>query len=170
MPKRNAPMASLALDHITVVDTTPAELAAVAAQTGCDGVCIFLHAMPDALPRLPEYNLIADAAARRAVVAVVPDCVPAPFGHVGDGNIHFNVLSPPGMPGDTFSRQWPALARAIEDTALSFGGTVSAEHGIGQSKREALMRMKTPVELEIMTGIKKVFDPDGLLNPGKILF
>jgi sugar phosphate isomerase/epimerase len=66
-------MASLALDHITVVDTTPAELAAVAAQTGCDGVCIFLHAMPDALPRLPEYNLIADAAARRATKAVCAD-------------------------------------------------------------------------------------------------
>lgn len=58
-------MASLALDHITVVDTTPAELAAVAAKTGCDGVCIFLHSMPDALPRLPDYNLITDAAARR---------------------------------------------------------------------------------------------------------
>jgi len=58
-------MASLALDHITVVDTTPIELAAVAAQTGCDGVCIFLHSMPDALPRLPEYNLVTDIAARR---------------------------------------------------------------------------------------------------------
>lgn len=66
-------MASLALDHITVVDTTPIELAAVAAQTGCDGVCIFLHAMPDALPRLPEYNLITDASARRETKKVCAD-------------------------------------------------------------------------------------------------
>lgn len=58
-------MASIALDHITVVDATPAELAAVAAHTGCDGACIFLHAMPDALPRLPAYDLIADAQVRR---------------------------------------------------------------------------------------------------------
>lgn len=66
-------MASLALDHITVVDTTPIELAAVAAQTGCDGVCIFLHSMPDALPRLPEYSLITDAAARRETRKVCAD-------------------------------------------------------------------------------------------------
>lgn len=66
-------MASLALDHITVVDTTPAELAAVAAQSGCDGVCIFLHSMPDALPRLPEYNLITDARARRETKKVCAD-------------------------------------------------------------------------------------------------
>jgi sugar phosphate isomerase/epimerase len=66
-------MASLALDHITVVDTTPIELAAVAAKTGCDGVCIFLHAMPDALPRLPVYNLITDATARRETRSVCAD-------------------------------------------------------------------------------------------------
>jgi sugar phosphate isomerase/epimerase len=66
-------MSSLALDHITVVDTTPAELAAVAAQTGCDGVCIFLHSMPDALPRLPAYNLITDAAARRDTKNICAD-------------------------------------------------------------------------------------------------
>ena len=110
-----------------------------------------------------------DAAARHAVAAVVPDCVPAPFGHVGDGNIHFNVLPPPGMPGDTFSRQWPALARAIEDVALSFGGTVSAEHGIGLVKRDALSRMRSATELAVMRSLKQALDPRGLLNPGKIL-
>jgi sugar phosphate isomerase/epimerase len=66
-------MASLALDHITVVDTTPAELAAVAAQTGCDGICIFLHSMPDALPRLPAYNLITDVSARRETRKICAD-------------------------------------------------------------------------------------------------
>ena len=66
-------MASLALDHITIVDTTPAELAAVAAQTGCDGVCIFLHGMPEALPRLPDYDLITDTAARRETKKVCAD-------------------------------------------------------------------------------------------------
>lgn len=110
-----------------------------------------------------------DVAARQAVAAVVPDCVPAPFGHVGDGNIHFNVLPPPGVPGETFKLQWPALARAIEDTALSFGGTVSAEHGIGLMKRDALQRMRSPAELSVMRSLKQALDPRDLLNPGKIL-
>jgi sugar phosphate isomerase/epimerase len=66
-------MASLALDHLTIVDATPAELAAIAAQAGCDGVCVFLHAMPDDLPRLPDYDLIADKTARRETKTICAD-------------------------------------------------------------------------------------------------
>lgn len=110
-----------------------------------------------------------DAAARAAVAAVAPGCVPAPFGHVGDGNIHFNVLPPPGVAEEAFQAQWPALARAIEDAALSFGGTVSAEHGIGLVKREALKRMRSATELAAMRSLKQALDPRSLLNPGKIL-
>jgi FAD/FMN-containing dehydrogenase len=107
--------------------------------------------------------------ASRAVDAIVPGCVPVPFGHVGDGNIHFNVLPPSGMPADDFRGLWPELMRAIDDCALALGGTVSAEHGIGLVKREALQRMRSADELALMRTLKHALDPQGLLNPGKIL-
>jgi len=110
-----------------------------------------------------------DAQARRAVEAIVPGCVPVPFGHVGDGNIHFNVLPPPDMPDEAFRVQWSALARAIEDVALALGGTVSAEHGIGLLKRDALRRMRSVVEFDVMRSVKQALDPRDLLNPGKVL-
>jgi FAD/FMN-containing dehydrogenase len=110
-----------------------------------------------------------DAAARRAVVGIVPGCVPAPFGHVGDGNIHFNMLPLPGMAGEAFRAQWPALSAAIEDAALAQGGTVSAEHGIGLLKRDALRRMRSDTDIEVMRALKGALDPRGLLNPGKIV-
>jgi len=110
-----------------------------------------------------------DRVARRAVADVVPGCVPAPFGHVGDGNIHFNVLPPPDMPGEAFCAYWPAVACAIESAALAFGGTVSAEHGIGSTKREALRRMRSEDQLHVMRALKQALDPRNLLNPGKIL-
>jgi FAD/FMN-containing dehydrogenase len=110
-----------------------------------------------------------DAAARRAVAGIVPGCVPAPFGHVGDGNIHFNVLPPPDMTGAAFRAQWPALSAAIEGAALAQGGTVSAEHGIGLLKRDALRRMRSKTDLEVMRALKDALDPRGLLNPGKVV-
>lgn len=116
--------------------------------------------------RVPEFIAGIEAGAQ----ALAPGAGIFFFGHVGDGNIHFNLVAPPSMPEETFRALMPAVYRMSEDVALSLNGSVSAEHGIGQSKREALTRMKTPVELEIMAGIKKVFDPDGLLNPGKILY
>lgn len=115
---------------------------------------------------VPEFIAGVDAGAQR----LVPGASAFFFGHVGDGNIHFNLAAPASMPEDAFRARMPEVYRMTEDMALSLHGSVSAEHGIGQSKREALMRMKTPVELEIMTGIKGIFDPGGLLNPGKILF
>jgi FAD/FMN-containing dehydrogenase len=108
--------------------------------------------------------------ATRAVEAVLPGVIPVPFGHVGDGNIHFNLLPPPEMEADAFADRSPELARTIEEVALSLGGTVSAEHGIGLLKREALARMRSPVELDVMRRVKNAFDPQGVLNPGKVLF
>ena len=104
-----------------------------------------------------------------AVAALVPGCRPVPFGHVGDGNIHFNVLPPAGMPGEAFKARWAGLTEAIETVALDLGGTVSAEHGIGAIKRAALRRMRSTVELDAMSALKAAFDPQGLINPGKIL-
>ncbi len=109
------------------------------------------------------------AGATCAVEAVVPGCRPVPFGHVGDGNIHFNVLPPVDMAGDAFKARWADVTEAIEAVALSLGGTVSAEHGIGAIKRTALRRMCSAAEIDAMQRLKNAFDPNGLLNPGKIL-
>ncbi|RAI42696.1 FAD-binding oxidoreductase [Rhodoplanes roseus] len=117
------------------------------------------------IARIPEFI----AAAGGAVAALAPGCIAVPFGHVGDGNIHFNVLPPPGMAGEAFATRHGDLARAIEDVALSLGGTVSAEHGIGVTKREALRRMRSPAALDAMRALKAALDPDGILNPGKVL-
>lgn len=109
-------------------------------------------------------------AATVAVQAVLPGCVPVPFGHVGDGNIHFNVLPPEGMAAADFKAVAGDVAHAIEDVSIAMGGTVSAEHGIGWIKRAALQRMRSAAELDAMARLKAAFDPLGLLNPGKVLF
>ncbi|MDI1262136.1 MAG: FAD-binding oxidoreductase, partial [bacterium] len=109
------------------------------------------------------------ALARRAVDRIVPGCIPIPFGHIGDGNIHFNVLPPVGMLSVDFEARWPDLTYAIDSAALALGGTISAEHGIGLLKRSALKRMRSLDELEAMRILKVAFDPGNILNPGKIL-
>ncbi|WP_165492874.1 FAD-binding oxidoreductase [Lichenihabitans psoromatis] len=108
------------------------------------------------------------AAVEDGASGLAPGGVSVVFGHVGDGNIHFNVLSREPDDWDAFRAAMPALYRMTEDVALALGGTVSAEHGIGQSKREALLRMKSPVEMALMRGVRTLFDPGGILNPGKI--
>ncbi|MEZ5788422.1 MAG: FAD-binding oxidoreductase [Xanthobacteraceae bacterium] len=117
------------------------------------------------LSRIPKFVERAST----AVSAIVPGCIAVPFGHVGDGNIHFNVLPPPAMSAEAFSSRHGELARAIESVALSLGGTVSAEHGIGLLKRQALARMKSPAALDAMRALKQAFDPGNILNPGKVL-
>ncbi len=91
------------------------------------------------------------------------------FGHVGDGNIHLNILPPPDMADAEFRRRSKGLSSLVDEVALALGGTVSAEHGIGQGKREALKRMLSTTELALMRAVKRAFDPDGVFNPGKII-
>ena len=107
--------------------------------------------------------------AGEAVEAVLPGAVPVPFGHVGDGNIHFNVLAPDGMGPAEFAAVAPRLAGAIRDVALSCGGSIAAEHGLGQAKRDAAAACKPPVEIEMMRRIRRALDPAGRMNPGKIV-
>ncbi len=114
---------------------------------------------------IPEFIALAGA----AVAALVPGCQPAPFGHIGDGNIHFNVLPPPDMAGEDFRAHWTELSALINDVSLQLGGTISAEHGIGLTKREALQGMLTPAEYDLMRAVKTALDPQGIFNPGKIL-
>lgn len=107
-------------------------------------------------------------ASARAVAALSPGAIPVPFGHLGDGNIHYNLLPPPGEDTGLFARLHSELARAIEDVSLALGGTISAEHGIGLLKQDALRRMRDPVHFAMSARLKAAFDPDGLLNPGKM--
>lgn len=104
-----------------------------------------------------------------AVTALVPGCRPVPFGHLGDGNIHFNVSQPVGADKAAFLDQWEAMNAAVHAIVADLGGSISAEHGIGTAKRDLLPGVKSAVELDLMRSIKQTLDPAGILNPGKVL-
>ena len=91
------------------------------------------------------------------------------FGHVGDGNLHYNVSAPEGVAPDIFVNETGAINRIVHDSVARFRGSISAEHGLGQSKREEIRRYKSPLELELMRKIKSTLDPHGIMNPGKVL-
>jgi FAD/FMN-containing dehydrogenase len=92
------------------------------------------------------------------------------FGHLGDGNVHFHVLAPTGAtPGEWEDTQGKLVSRVIYEMVTEWGGSISAEHGIGQVKREELARLGDPVALSMMRRVKTALDPDGLLNPGKLV-
>ncbi len=103
-----------------------------------------------------------------AVARALPGCRAVPFGHIGDGNIHFNVIGAAGTDAAEFNASRATLSHAIEDCALALDGTVSAEHGVGLLKRQALARMRSRAELDLMVRLKGALDPGWLLNPGKV--
>jgi len=91
------------------------------------------------------------------------------YGHVGDGNLHYNISKPVGSEDAPFKAQQDAIMQVIYDATAAFAGSISAEHGLGQAKREAARRYKDPVELGLMRAIKSTLDPLNLMNPGKLL-
>ncbi len=97
-----------------------------------------------------------------------PDLRLIAFGHVGDGNLHYNVVLPRDLPKEEWSREGQRITRAIYDLVADLGGSFSAEHGVGQSKRAWLAEYRAGPELELMKSIKKLLDPGNILNPGKI--
>jgi FAD/FMN-containing dehydrogenase len=107
--------------------------------------------------------------ASRLVTARVPGARPVAFGHMGDGNIHFNISQPVGADRAAFLARWDEIGDIVHGVVAKFGGSISAEHGIGQLKRELLRRVKDPTALEAMRAIKAALDPKGILNPGKLL-
>ena len=115
--------------------------------------------------------LIPEFLSRAALVveAVCPGARPVIFGHFGDGNVHYNVTQPAGMDKTGFLSLWTPMSEAVHGLVASMGGSISAEHGIGQMKRADLVRFKSPVELALMRKIKAALDPNGILNPGKLL-
>ena len=91
------------------------------------------------------------------------------YGHVGDGNLHYNISKPIGSGDAAFKAQHEPIMRVIYDVTMSLDGSISAEHGLGQAKRAAAKHYKDPLELELMRALKATFDPKGLMNPGKLL-
>jgi FAD/FMN-containing dehydrogenase len=91
------------------------------------------------------------------------------FGHLGDGNLHYNVSPPEGVDGDAFLAQQDAINAVVHDAVAATAGSISAEHGIGVLRRDELARYKSPVELAMMRRIKQAFDPLGIMNPGKLV-
>ncbi len=91
------------------------------------------------------------------------------FGHLGDGNIHYNISQPLGMDTNAFLEIWEEMSAVVFEIVLKFGGSISAEHGIGRLKRHHMARIKSPVELRLMKDVKHMLDPHGILNPGKVL-
>ena len=92
------------------------------------------------------------------------------FGHLGDGNLHYNVETPEGIKAELFVREHEArVNRIVYDAVAAHGGSISAEHGIGSMKRDELLRRKSPVAMRMMRAIKQALDPQGLMNPGRVL-
>jgi len=109
------------------------------------------------------------AAATQAVTAKFPGCRPVPFGHVGDGNVHYNVSQPVGADKAAYIGQWEAMNRIVHDLVVGMNGSISAEHGIGLLKVEEMKHYKDTVELDLMRTLKRALDPTGLMNPGKVV-
>ncbi|GAB2185493.1 FAD-binding oxidoreductase [Roseibium sp. LAB1] len=107
--------------------------------------------------------------AMAAVEAFVPGCRPVPFGHIGDGNIHFNISQPVGADKEAYLAKWDEMNAIVHGIVNEFGGSISAEHGIGRLKRDLLKDVKPGIELDLMKRVKAAFDPKGLLNPGRVL-
>ena len=114
---------------------------------------------------VPDFIREADA----AVVKLIPGARPVPFGHLGDGNIHYNVSQPIG--GDTaeFMDRWHEVNAVVFEIVMRMGGSISAEHGIGVLKRDELPEVKDKVAIELMRSLKAMLDPLGIMNPGKVL-
>ena len=123
------------------------------------------HDVSVPVSQIPAF--IAEGAA--AVKKFMPGARLMCFGHMGDGNMHFNVTQPVGMDKQSFLSQWHAMNWVVFDVVLKHGGSISAEHGIGQLKKDDMLKIKSPLELELMRGLKTLFDPKNLMNPGKVL-
>ncbi len=109
------------------------------------------------------------AEANAAVEKLIPGARPLPFGHLGDGNIHYNVVQPAGADKAAFLKRWDEVNAAVFEVVARHGGSISAEHGIGVLKRDLLPKVKDPVALDLMRALKRTLDPKGILNPGKVL-
>ena len=123
------------------------------------------HDVSIPISRIAEFISATDAELARAH----PGVRMVTFGHLGDGNLHYNVSPPERVAAEVFVKESAAITRIVHDSVARFGGSISAEHGLGQLKREEILRYKSPLELELMRKIKRALDPHGIMNPGKVL-
>ena len=123
------------------------------------------HDVSVPVARMPEFLTRAD----RAVKAVMPDARIVAFGHMGDGNIHYNISQAPNEDRQAFLARWTEMNRIVHAVVLDLDGSISAEHGIGQLKRDELAAIRSPVEMSMMRRIKQALDPNGIMNPGKVV-
>ena len=107
--------------------------------------------------------------ASAACEAAMPALRVCAFGHVGDGNIHFNLSQPVGMDKAAFLAEWERFNRIVHDIVAAMNGSIAAEHGIGLIKRDELLLYKDPVAVELMRTLKRALDPQNILNPGKVV-
>jgi FAD/FMN-containing dehydrogenase len=123
------------------------------------------HDVSVPVSQVPEFLVRADA----AVAAAVPGIRICSFGHLGDGNIHYNLTQPIGADSAAFAARHHEINELVYAVALELRGSISAEHGIGRLKREVFNQVKPPVALDMMREIKRALDPNGIMNPGKVL-
>ncbi|GLR91735.1 FAD-binding oxidoreductase [Bradyrhizobium iriomotense] len=114
---------------------------------------------------VPAFIAEADA----AVVKLIPGARPVPFGHLGDGNLHYNISQPVGADAADFLARWHDVNAVVFEIVLRMGGSISAEHGIGVLKRDELPDVKDKTAIELMRQVKAMLDPLGIMNPGKVL-
>jgi D-lactate dehydrogenase (cytochrome) len=107
--------------------------------------------------------------AAAAVGRACPGIRPVAFGHAGDGNIHFNLSQPPGTERAAFLTRWDALSTLVHEIAARHGGSISAEHGLGQMKKDEILHYKSEIEMDLMRRVKSSLDPNGIMNPGKLV-
>ncbi len=125
---------------------------------------VYRHDISVAASKVPEFIRRAGAALETAFPGTNVIC----FGHLGDGNLHYNAFVPGRDRADAMARGSTDVNRVVHDVVTALDGSISAEHGIGVSKRSELARCKDPLELELMRSVKRALDPHGLMNPGKI--
>ncbi|MBU2090559.1 MAG: hydroxyacid dehydrogenase, partial [Alphaproteobacteria bacterium] len=123
------------------------------------------HDISVPLSRIGEFIERADA----ALNAAYPGIRHCSFGHVGDGNIHYNPLNPKDWDGKAFAAEREAVNRLVHDIVAEMNGSLSAEHGLGRLRREEAEHYKADVEMDMMRTLKRAFDPQNLMNPGKML-
>jgi FAD/FMN-containing dehydrogenase len=124
------------------------------------------HDISVPVSRIPEYCRATDALLR----AAIPGVRLVNFGHLGDGNLHYNVQAPEGGDAPAFLREWETKVNTIvHDSVQKFGGSISAEHGIGSLKVDKLPHYKDPAALSMMRAIKRALDPENLMNPGRVI-
>jgi len=123
------------------------------------------HDVSVAVERMPDFLVSASREVERAF----PGVTASGFGHLGDGNIHFHVRAGSHAKPDWYEREGNAITRFVDDLVTAAGGSISAEHGIGQLKREEFGRLAEPARLHVLRAIKHALDPQGIMNPGKLI-